>query len=146
MSGLHSICYVSSAIRLPSTGELAALLADARDFNRSAEVTGVLLHHSGGFFQYFEGPPAGTAAVYERVKHSHAHHSIIELLNAPTDKRVFGDWLMGSSHVPDSTAMSLRRAEWRRLASDLTSSDGPRPAGLTLLQSYWSTLPESRFR
>jgi hypothetical protein len=144
MSDLRSICYVSSATRLLSLEELTALLLDARRFNESVQVTGVLLHHDGGFFQYFEGPAAGTEAVYGRVKQSRRHHGMIELLNQPTQQRLFPHWLMGSSQVPASTALSLQQAEWRQIAGTLKPTDRRQPAGLALLQSYWGNIRGGR--
>ena len=61
MSDLTNLCYVSSATRSLSVAQLTDLLIDARQFNQSVQVTGVLLHHDGGFFQYLEGPPAAIA-------------------------------------------------------------------------------------
>jgi hypothetical protein len=144
MTDLVGICYVSSATRLMSVAELTELLVEARRFNDSVQVTGVLLHHDGGFFQYFEGPAAGTAAVYQRVRNSRRHSGITELLNQPVGERVFPRWLMGSSRVPAATALSLKQAEWHHLFGALQPSARRLPAGLALLQSFWSTVPESR--
>ena len=54
MSGLHGIAYTSVAVPMAGT-ELTALLEQARCFNAHIGVTGVLFHHAGRFFQYFEG-------------------------------------------------------------------------------------------
>ena len=143
MTDLVGICYVSSATRLMSVAELTELLVDARRFNESVQVTGVLLHHDSGFFQYFEGPAAGTAAVYQRVRNSRRHHGSTELLNQPAAERLLPQWLMGSSQVPAATALSLKQAEWHRLVGTLQPSAKRLPAGLALLQSFWSTVPES---
>jgi hypothetical protein len=110
MTDLIGICYASSATQLLSVDKLTALLVDAREFNRSVEVD-VLLHRDGAFFPYFEGPAGGTAAVYARILKSRTHHSMIELLNQPTHERLFAHWLMGSSRVSSSTALSLRQAQ-----------------------------------
>ena len=143
MNELRCIAYVSSAVRLLAIDELDALLTDARAFNASAGVTRVLLHHAGGFFQCFEGPPEVTAQVYDRIRKSRTHHTILELLDERTERRIFSNWLMGSSQVAESTALSLQSASWRRLAGGLRPGDRREPSGLVLLQEYWSTVPEA---
>ncbi len=86
------------------------MLVAARRINTPAGVTGVLLHHDGGFFQNFEGPSQRALDVYERIQTNPLHHSIIELLNEPVPERAFPTWLMGSTQVPASTVLSLRLA------------------------------------
>ena len=143
MKDLQCICYVRSAARLRSVEELTALLTDARDFNAFVQVTGVLLHHDGGFFQYIEGPRAGMAQVYKRIGKSSTHRAIIELLDQLIDRRLFSNWSMGSLQVPEATALSLRRAEWRGFGEKGESKDRGEPSGLVLLRGYWSTVPEA---
>ena len=57
MHQLRSIAYISSVTRALSDEELERLLVDARSFNESVGVTGVLLYNGNSFFQYFEGDP-----------------------------------------------------------------------------------------
>ncbi len=140
MTELHGIAYVSSAYRVLSVAELEQMLVAARRFNTHAGVTGVLLHHDGGFFQYFEGPSEGALDVYERIKQSPLHHSIIELLNEPVPERAFPTWMMGSTRVPASTVLSLRLAPWRDVRGRLARAEAQVPVGLDLLRSYWATL------
>jgi hypothetical protein len=143
MTQLSCLCYVSSAFHPLELTELQDLLEDSRDFNARVGVTGVLLHHDGGFFQYIEGPPEGVSDVYVRIRASRLHHSIVEMLNEPVAARSFADWRMGSTHVPESTILSLRDARWRTLV------DPPRraeelSAGMILLRAFWATAAHGR--
>lgn len=135
LKDLQFICYVSSAVEQMSEPELEALLSSARAFNVTALVTGVLLQNEDHFFQYFEGPAAGLEAVYDRIKSSHWHTGIIELLRAPIEERAFPDWRMGSTRVSKSALLSLRTADWRQLRARVASAEGPN-LGLVLLRGH----------
>lgn len=137
MQNLKCVAYVSSANELLSVHQLESLLDDARRFNQTAGVTGVLLYSDGSFFQYFEGPASSVTKVYERIRNSSTHHAIYELLNAEIEHREFPDWLMGLSLAPTSTVLSLHNAQWTRMASSIEHEQGEQNLGLALLRSYW---------
>lgn len=138
---LSAIAYLSSAVRPFSDDALDALLVDARAFNNSVRVTGVLLHHDRSFFQYLEGPADGVAQVYERVKASQRHRGLIQLLSGPVGQRHFRSWHMGFADAPGSALQSLAQAEWldTRPALEQRATDGPLPPGLRLLTKFWQT-------
>ncbi|MBL8481422.1 MAG: BLUF domain-containing protein, partial [Rhodocyclaceae bacterium] len=77
---LEAIVYVSTCSRPPSQADLEQLLVSARERNIEYAVTGALVYHDHSFIQYFEGPRAGIAVVYEHVRRSSLHHGMIELL------------------------------------------------------------------
>lgn len=111
---LEAVAYTSSAIPGLTDGALEQLLVDARQKNQELGITGVLLYHDGSFFQYFEGPPDGVEAVYDRIRQSRLHRGIFELMRAPIECRSFGNWLMGFTRAPASTVLQLSNAHWRR--------------------------------
>lgn len=137
MTSLHARVYVSSAIVPFSDGDLEALLHDARTFNQEVGVTGTLIYTGGSFFQYFEGPPAGVAEVYERVKRSRRHTLASDLLFQPISRRMFPDWLMALSHSPASEVLRLQNASWRFVAAKLADDGAETSPGLALLRDYW---------
>jgi hypothetical protein len=143
MSDLCCIVYVSTAYTIPTESELENLLAKARDFNKIMGVTGVLLHHDRMFFQYIEGAcgdGAGLNAVYEKIKESKQHHNIIELFSEKIDRRLFGDWLMGSTQVSEQTLTTLQFANWKQLKHALFDKTKPETHGLLLLQFEWEQM------
>lgn len=71
-----SITYKSSATAEPSTGDLHALVSQARDRNRRLDITGMLLFENGSFLQTIEGPPPAIAAVWESIQRDSRHHHI----------------------------------------------------------------------
>ena len=135
---LEAIVYVSSAVGSPSEPELEALLEKARSKNREVSVTGVLLHHEGSFFQYFEGPPQGVQDVYDRILASPMHHGIIELMRTSIHERAFSDWQMAFTGAPKSVLLRFSKASWFAEMRG-GSSASPVSDGAALLLDFWNT-------
>lgn len=136
MIGLHGIAYTS--IAHPMTAEeLTAMLEDARRFNAEHGVSGVLLHHAGTFFQYFEGPRTAVREVQARILASPRHHSIHMVLDMPLAIRHFDGWHMGFCEPPENEFQAIANAEWAG-AIPLTRATMERSEPLSLVLSYWS--------
>lgn len=134
---LQCIAYVSTAHRrdIP-TEEIDALLVDARAFNQSHGVTGVLLFSDGNYFQYLEGSPESVALVYQRVLQASGHFAIIELVNMRVDRRQFSSWSMGFAKVAQSELQEISHASWAE-QRDTLSQQADIHSGVALLLSYW---------
>lgn len=143
---LSALAYVSTAVRQLNEDALQALLVDARAFNAREDVTGALLHHDGGFFQYLEGPPAGLARVYDRIKRSRQHTGVFEFFRHAVEARVFSSWHMGFAQTPKAVLTALAQARWMASVAELQTGpqqpgqpgQSDRPEGLSLLLSFWS--------
>ena len=137
MTALRSIVYLSEAAVEMSATRLEALLVDAREFNRRAAVTGILLYGDGRFMQCFEGANESVAEVYARIKASRQHSAIVELLDSQIDSRCFPDWQMGFAQPTRSALLALSSARWenRRHFEDGAKAISP---GLALLQGFWT--------
>lgn len=136
MSLLQSIVYVSSASREMSVDELEALLKDARAENLKSDVTGVLLCDGGNFMQCFEGPERSIPHIYGRIRASHQHHNIIELMNERVERRSFAGWEMALAQPTSSELLALSTARWTGQAVG-TVSDSPGGDGLGLMKALW---------
>ncbi len=136
MTQLHGIVYLSTGFPM-STSELHAMLVRARDFNREVGVSGVLFHHAGRFFQYFEGPEDAVARVRDRILRSPMHHSIRILMDAPIEERAFSDWYMGFCEPAADEFEAVATAQWVD-AMPITRTQLRRAEGLALAMSYWS--------
>lgn len=139
MNASTAVAYVSSSATLLPEPELEALLQDARAFNRTVGVTGVLLHHDGSFFQYFEGLRDSADQVYDRIRASRRHHTIFELFRGPVAHCIFTDWQMGFAKTPQSAILKLSQAEWRASAASIHQIESPSP-GVELLTAYWKSV------
>ena len=137
---LTSLAYVSSAVRLPDAATLDALLADSREYNRNAEVTGALLYQDGCFFQYLEGPPAALDLVYARIRAARLHRDLILLVHRKVDQRHFAAWHMGFAEAPRSLLQSLAQAHWSVALQGLDRGT-PADDGLFLLLEFWQRTP-----
>ncbi len=91
---VHCI-YVSASTREFSVEELEALLDVAKTNNRALNVTGMLLHHRGSFFQILEGEAAVVDALYEKISGDSRHAKVTKLINERIAARDFADWSMG---------------------------------------------------
>jgi hypothetical protein len=136
MNSLCAVVYTSTSVRTLSAEETEEMLFDARNFNSDVGVTGALLQHDLTFFQYFEGPQDGVQKVYNRIRKSSTHENIIELFNEPIRQRVFSDWLIGFTQVPDSLILQSEQARWRKEAA-IQNSTHIQDSALELLLQFW---------
>ena len=137
MYQLRSIAYISSTTGTLLNEELERLLVDARSFNESVGVTGVLVYNGTSFFQYFEGVTFACERVFERIRGSSRHHSVHTLVDHPVQVRYFSNWTMGFSKASSSELLALSQAEW--LASPVVS-EPPSHAesnGIAMLRAFW---------
>ena len=137
MSQIRSIAYISSTTGTLPDQELERLLVDARSFNESVGVTGVLLYNGASFFQYFEGDTAACERVFDRITGSSRHHSIHTLVDRLGQVRYFSNWTMGFSTASNSELLALSQAVW--LASPVVSEplSHAEPNGIAMLRAFW---------
>jgi len=89
------LVYVSSAARLFTASELAALLQVSRRNNAALGITGLLLYIGGNFMQALEGEAEAVDALYRTITEDPRHRSVMSLVRAPLQRRLFPDWAMG---------------------------------------------------
>lgn len=136
MKNLRSIVYVSSVTYELTTADLEALLADAGEFNRERQLTGVLLHSGANFMQCLEGAADDVGKAYDRIKRSSQHKDIVEYMDCQVARRTFGSWTMGLAKPATSELLALSTAEWSRASEQAASFESP--AGLEMLKVFWS--------
>jgi hypothetical protein len=89
------LLYLSAASVPMKPAELASLLLKARMNNQSLGVTGILLYHTGSFFQVLEGDLSVVKNLFERIKRDPRHDRVALLTLQEDSQRTFGDWSMG---------------------------------------------------
>lgn len=137
MSDLIGIAYTSRATHGLPPWRMDGLLMDARRFNRKIGVSGVLFHHDGDFFQYFEGPPAAASAVYARIRASRSHDGIRELSREGIDRRQFSSWTMAFCEPPRSMLQTSSQATWLN-DMPVTRDTFDSTEGMNLVLYYWN--------
>jgi hypothetical protein len=134
---LRSIAYVSRASHAFIPEDLDALLLDARMFNASVEVTGVLFHHAGRFFQYIEGFDDSIAEVYKRILQASSHTDIEKLLDTRIQHRYFETWHMAFCEAPETAVQQLANSSWEQ-SMPITRDEFDGFKGLSLAVYYWN--------
>lgn len=92
---VYSLVYSSTASQAFSDADLDALLAEARSFNSSHGITGILLYRSGRFVQFLEGEEQRVRALLDRIAADPRHRDVRVLTDGYTETRAFGAWTMG---------------------------------------------------
>ena len=137
MDELFALTYVSEASRQLRPEELDAILLDARLFNASEEITGVLFFGDGRFFQLLEGTEQAVMKTFQRLSSAKAHRGVRILSQGPADGRLFDSWHMGFVHATGSAMQALSQAAWED-AIPYTRTDMEKSEGLGLLLYYWN--------
>ena len=93
---MFHLIYTSIEQQEFSAPDLKTLLVSARLRNHEADVTGILVYHSGMFLQALEGDEAAVRAVFSRIEKDPRHGDVtIVSRNVSIGKRrMFGDWSM----------------------------------------------------
>jgi len=140
MSALQCIVYQSTAIEILSNIDLEFILEDSRNFNEEVNVTGVIIYSRGCFFQYIEGQSEDLILAYDRIKKSHYHRDIIELLDMPVPERFFPQWAMGFVQPQASGKLDAANTQWwQSSGSRLFQAAGIAfPPGILLLREFFA--------
>ncbi len=95
---LQVIVYQSHAATPMSDVDLFYLLAQARERNEIAGVTGLLLYDRGRFYQWIEGDEQFLRPIWNSIRIDDRHTSIVLLSDRQVDVRHFGEWDMKFAH------------------------------------------------
>ena len=98
------LVYVSDAAEEVSKDDLLAILAESRDKNAEAGITGMLLYKDGSFMQVLEGDEQAVRALYARIRRDPRHRGVVTLVEGQADRRSFGDWSMGFQDLSSEEA------------------------------------------
>jgi hypothetical protein len=108
---MHKIIYYSTAVKKMSDGELNDLLTKSRIFNKSKNITGILLYLDGDFVQVIEGEQKDIHELFEKIKVDTRHKNILTMLDAPILEKQFSNWSMGFSNLTYNNSKSIKGLE-----------------------------------
>lgn len=91
MSALVHCIYTSVQARPLSEGELNDLVQHSRESNARKDLTGILLHVKGTFFQVLEGPQDVIEELYAKILVDRRHTRITKIIYEPIPRRYFSD-------------------------------------------------------
>jgi hypothetical protein len=92
---IFSLVYVSSASGLFDKDVYRQIAIDARTFNESKSITGMLLVYNETIIQFLEGPEFEVSELYRRIEKDVRHKNPILISTRETDQREFLHWSMG---------------------------------------------------
>jgi hypothetical protein len=96
---LSHLIYASSSESKTDDEELRAILDGARAVNSQRDITGILLHTEGSYFQVLEGDAEAIDSLYAKIAHDKRHTNIVLIVREPIASRSFADWSMGFASV-----------------------------------------------
>jgi hypothetical protein len=92
---LYHLGYVSTQTRPLVRDDLSSLLDDALGRNQELDITGLLLHREGSFFQVLEGEKDDVLKIFDSIQRDPRHHRVKCLFEGEIEAREFPDWRMG---------------------------------------------------
>lgn len=98
MKDLSALVYRSRATAPQSDIDLFCLLAQARQLNEKAGLSGMLLYDRGWFFQWLEGPTAALGKTWTRIRRDPRHRDLTIIADQPVPVRLYSDWNMRFAH------------------------------------------------
>jgi hypothetical protein len=96
---LSHLIYASSADSKMRDTDLRAILDRARTVNSELDITGILLHTEGSYFQVLEGDAEAIDSLYAKIAHDKRHTNVVLIVREPIASRSFADWSMGFASV-----------------------------------------------
>ncbi len=133
---INQLVYVSEATVEFDRLRLVALLGKARDFNATADISGVLLCGDGRFAQCLEGPAAAVDDLYNKIASDKRHTNVTLLQTVQVPKRSFAQWSMGCVNTSESELLKLRTAEWEHAVEEHQGGPEISP-GFALMGALW---------
>lgn len=91
---MYFLIYRSETTSTLLEDELALILTQSRDRNKTKDVTGMLLSFDGKFLQLLEGPENDVKRIYSNICKDARHKNIIMLKDGHIDTRLFPGWSM----------------------------------------------------
>ncbi len=96
---LYQIIYVSSAVDALDRQTYESIAAKAVEFNKSVQISGMMILYNGAIIQVLEGEKAEITELYDRITIDQRHKNPIKLFGGPIESRDFPNWSMGFEHA-----------------------------------------------
>ncbi|WP_051286141.1 BLUF domain-containing protein [Salinimicrobium terrae] len=90
----HAICYISTATKEFSNGQVDDLLKEWRQQNSNKNIKGILLFSEGHFFQVLEGEKEKVLALFHRIEEDPRHTGVIQVLGRDISQGSFDDYIV----------------------------------------------------
>jgi hypothetical protein len=91
---IYHLSYVSTCADNLSFADFETILQSANDYNKSKNLTGILIYCNKHFFQILEGDKDEILTLYSRIVIDYRHDNIVKLQEGFIKKRQFENWSM----------------------------------------------------
>lgn len=135
---LHSIAYVSTAVRPFDGDQLLDLLNTSRERNHREDITGLLLYSNGQFLQCIEGPEDTLRKLFAHIEVDSRHKNVKALVDETIDERNFAAWSMGYIPLDGKAFDNLLASAWQLQEGGGFPGKGSK--GKQLLQIVWEQI------
>ena len=89
MKLIYTICYVSKSNNSLEDNAIEQIFEKSMDYNSRCNISGILLHSFGNFFQVLEGNEEVLLELYEKIKKDERHGEIFEVYHGRTAHPIF---------------------------------------------------------
>ena len=120
---LFRVMYISRARRRMTNGELADMLAGARERNQAHGITGLLAFDSGYFAQVLEGPRSAIDQLLSNIATDPRHDEYLLVSSGTVNERYFDQWAMDWANLGDFD--DTRHVELRKYLRNHSIADRP---------------------
>jgi hypothetical protein len=94
LNSTHTICYVSKANPALTNEEISEIFTLTENNNRANNISGILLHSLGNFFQVLEGEEKLIEDLYEsQILNDPRHSSVFEIYRGKIRVPIFTNYL-----------------------------------------------------
>lgn len=94
MKPLHTICYISKADPGLTKAMINEIFQITETNNNACNISGILLHSLGNFFQVLEGEEDMLKTLYEdKIKNDTRHSNIYEVYNRSAVNPIFANYI-----------------------------------------------------
>jgi len=104
---MYLVIYVSTATKPLSEAELDALLQQSRAWNRSVNITGILLYSEEHFMQFLEGGRDEVLSLLAKIRVDPRHHGLIVVVQEEHLAREFSEWAMAYKKLAKDTRIEV---------------------------------------
>ena len=87
--------------------ELTSLLKSSRKYNAENDITGMLVHISGSFVHYMEGPVEHIDRIYSKIQRDPRNTDVVLIAEGVYYKRFFDSWGMTFKKLNDDYCNTL---------------------------------------
>ncbi|MFW7380867.1 MAG: BLUF domain-containing protein [Oligoflexus sp.] len=96
---IFQLSYMSRAKFQFTEKDLEEMLEQARQFNLSVGITGILLYNKGVFLQMLEGEEVNVRQLYGRIEQDVRHEQVHNFFENYTPMRMFENWSMAYQNI-----------------------------------------------